>query len=216
MDEVRFFDPKQPYSSVRKALPHWSQAGTLTFITWRTGDSLPAAAQRRIAQARQAELTRLGLNTLGEWRSQLSKLPAARQRQLQWHFFSSLDVELDRGCGACVLAKPALSMIVEEALLCFDGERYVLADFVVMPNHVHVLAAFRDEDALLRQCTAWKRYTAGRIQKALGQRGEFWQVEQFDHLVRNAAKGEQLRRYIAENPRKAHLAVGAYRHYSAP
>lgn len=126
-----------------------------------------------------------------------------------------LDGELDRGFDACLLAKPELSQIVADALRHFDGDRYVLTDFVVAPNHVHLLFAFPDEGSLLRQCTSWKRYTVGLIKKTLGRHSEFWQREQFDHLVRRLEKFEQLQRYIAENPQKAKLAPGMYRHYSA-
>ena len=113
-----------------------------------------------------------------------------------------------------MLKRPELSQLVEESLLHFDGDRYVLTDAVVMPNHVHLLAAFRDESTLLTQCTSWKRYTGRRINELLGQRGEFWQVEQFDHLVRSEEHFEYYRRYIADNPRKAGLALGQYRWYS--
>jgi hypothetical protein len=46
---------------------------------------------------------------------------------------------LDAGHGACWLKDPARSAIVEQSLKHFDGQRYLLGDYVVMPNHVHVL-----------------------------------------------------------------------------
>jgi len=85
-----------------------------------------------------------------------------------------------------------------------------MADFVVMPNHVHLLAQFRDEDAMRKQCTSWARYTARQINRSLGRKGSFWQKEAFDHLVRSAEQFDYYRRYIAENPRKAHLEPGEY------
>jgi type I restriction enzyme R subunit len=103
---------------------------------------------------------------------------------------------------------------VANSLVHIDGERYVLTDYVVMPNHVHVLAAFADEDQLLAQVTSWKRFTSRQIHSALDRRGEFWQVEQFDHLVRSPEQFEYLRRYVAENPRKSGLREGSFRHYS--
>jgi hypothetical protein len=42
----------------------------------------------------------------------------------------------------------------------------------------------------------------------------FWQLEHFDHLVRSAEQFEHYRRYIAENPQKAKLTEGMYRHFS--
>ena len=69
-----------------------------------------------------------------------------------------------------------------------------------MPNHVHVLAAFPTEEAMLEQCESWKRFTARQINRLLNRRGRFWQQDVFDHLVRSPEEFERLRAYIAENP----------------
>jgi type I restriction enzyme R subunit len=89
-----------------------------------------------------------------------------------------------------------------------------MTDFVIMPNHAHLLAAFPTPEAMGDQCAAWRRYTARHINQRLQQRGEFWQDEGFDHLVRSPEHFEYYRRYIAENPIKAHLRPGEYRLYS--
>jgi putative transposase len=96
----------------------------------------------------------------------------------------------------------------------FDGDRYDLSDFVVMPNHVHLLVAFSDEESMLKQCESWKHFTATRINRALGRRGRFWQQDGFDHLVRSEEHLQYLRRYIAENPVRARLQPGEYIHES--
>jgi type I restriction enzyme R subunit len=95
----------------------------------------------------------------------------------------------------------------------FDGECYEMLDFVIMPNHVHVLATFEDELGMLKQCESWKHYTAVQINRALGLTGRFWQQDSFDHLVRHEGQFERLRRYIAENPVKARLGTGEYVYY---
>src|ERR1700737_1809880 len=46
---------------------------------------------------------------------------------------------LDRGWGACWLNSESIAHLVEEAFLAFDGERYRLHAWTIMPNHVHVL-----------------------------------------------------------------------------
>jgi putative transposase len=212
MDDLQFFDPKQEYSVAWKTLPHWAQAGTLCFITWRTADSLPAAADRRITQQRFELLHSLGLQSNPH--EQLSALKPADRRRVQWQLFSIIDRELDHNFGECLLARPDCSLIVEESLMHFDGSRYLLTDFVVMPNHVHVLVAFRDDDSLITQCESWKRYTARQINQIRGRCGEFWQIEQFDHLVRGSEQFEYFQNYIAENPKNANLNPGSYRHYS--
>ena len=35
------FDPEADVQIVERRLPHWSQAGAVCFLTWRTIDSLP-------------------------------------------------------------------------------------------------------------------------------------------------------------------------------
>jgi putative transposase len=87
-----------------------------------------------------------------------------------------------------------------------------MGDFVVMPNHVHLLAAFPTADALNEQYDSWLHFTAFRINQAIGEKGKLWQKEPFDHLVRSPEQYEYLRRYIAENPLKAGLKPSEY-HY---
>ncbi|HZZ28492.1 MAG TPA: transposase [Pirellulales bacterium] len=214
MRDFQFFDPRQDVAVAYGNLPHWAQAGTLVFITWRTADSLPAPVLARIAQEKAKLLESFGLDTAENYKAQLAKLPVHERAQVQWAMFETWDRQLDAGAGRCVLKQPELSQIVADSLLHFDGDRYLLTDFVVMPNHVHLLVALATEEALWEQCTSWKRFSGRQINQKLGQTGAFWQVEQFDHLVRNPEQFEHYRRYIAANPPKAHLPEGAYRWFS--
>ncbi len=212
--DLQFFDPQQDHTIVWRDLPHWAQAGTVCFITWRTADSLPLDVQQRITVQRRQLLVDHGVDPESDWRVSLRKLPHAKRGQLQWSLFRIWDHVLDEGYGACVLANPEFNRLVGESLTHFDGQRYYLTDYVVMPNHVHLLAAFRDEKTMCTQCTSWKRYTARAINRQLQQSGEFWQVEPFDHLVRSSEQFEYYRRYMAENPARARLPKGTYRVYS--
>jgi type I restriction enzyme R subunit len=115
-----------------------------------------------------------------------------------------------------MLRWPELAQVVADSLMHFDGDRYLLTDFVVMPNHVHLLAGFRDEATMLAQCESWKHYTAVKINRSLGRKGRFWQQDCFDHLVRTDEHFEWLRRYIADNPSKSRLSVGQFLHFSKP
>jgi putative transposase len=94
------------------------------------------------------------------------------------------------------------------------ADEYYLSDFVVMPNHVHVLTVFVTEEAMLRLCKSWKHFTARKINRALGRFGRFWEQDAFDHLVRSAEEFEPMRRYIAQNPIAARLSPSEYIHYS--
>ena len=107
-----------------------------------------------------------------------------------------------------------LAKVVAESLHKFDGDRYELTEFIIMPNHVHLLAAFADEESMLKQCESGKHFTAHQINRALGQSGRFWQQDGFDHLVRSEEQFYWLRKYIAHNPVKAGLRTGEFLHYS--
>jgi type I restriction enzyme R subunit len=120
---------------------------------------------------------------------------------------------LDRGYGACPLRQSAAAEIVASALQHFDGDRYHLGDFVVMPNHVHLLTCLIGSTELEAQCDSWKSYTAREINRLLGRRGRFWQEESFDHLVRGPDHFDYFCRYIADNPENARLESGEYLHY---
>jgi type I restriction enzyme R subunit len=117
---------------------------------------------------------------------------------------------LDRGYGACLLREERLSNIVAKSLRSFDGMRYRLADFVVMPNHVHLLACLLGDVQIEWQCKSWKRFMATEINRELGRRGRIWQEESFDYMVRSNSQFEHFQRYIAENPVKARLQPGEY------
>ena len=103
--------------------------------------------------------------------------------------------------------------IVAEALAHFDGSRYVLHAYAVMPNHVHLLVQFPSDSGMKSQCESWKRFTATKINKVLARTGYFWQGESFDHLVRSEEQYAHLLDYIAGNPRKAGLLAGEYVYY---
>jgi hypothetical protein len=83
-----------------------------------------------------------------------------------------------------------------------------------MPKHVHLLVAFPDDDALLKQCESCKRFTATAINKLIGGTGRFWQQDGFDHLVRSERQSAVLRRYLLENPFKARLKAGEFLNFS--
>ena len=217
MSALHFFDPRSDYSIFERRLPHWTQAGVVCFITWRTNDSIPADVLERWRHERSQWLRQHAINPRAtDWRQRLRELDPERQKEFFETFSTKWNRELDVGHGACVLKAPDVARIVAESLHKFDGDRYELTDFVVMPNHIHLLAAFRNEESMLEQCEGWKHYQAVQINRAVGSKGRFWQQDGFDHLVRSAEQFEHFRRYIAENPRKARLSAGEFIAWSKP
>ena len=235
-DRIRVFDPRQEFAVVNRRLPHWSQAGTIAFITWRTWDSIPQRVLQEWLAERNAWLEKHGIAVASNgqcnhlaprdgasrgarrvhWRDQLQSLVPTLVQEFQRRFADRWNENLDQCHGACVLRRPKLAKLVADSLPHFDGDRYELTDFVVMPNHVHVLAAFPDAASMLAQCDSWKHFTASRLNRVLERQGRLWQQDDFDHLVRSLEQFDYLRRYIAENPKRANLRTGEYVHLSKP
>lgn len=210
----QFFDPQAEVQISSRNLPHREQAGATYFITFRTADSMPRKVMDGWLSERNAWLRMHGVNPDHEnWRAVLDRLPQAQQKTFHTTFTRRFHDLLDFCHGACVLKSPALARIVADSLRHFDGERYVLGDFVVMPNHVHLLAQFSNEGQLTKQCRSWKKFTAGKINEVLRRQGVFWQDESFDHLVRSAEQFAYLRNYITDNPSKAKLTDGQFYYY---
>lgn len=205
------FDPTAELFIEERIRPHWSQAGAIVFVTFRTKDSIPKSVLERWDREKNDWLGRKGLLAQGEfWANVVPNLTPVVRKEFKQHFHRCRENFLD-GCeGACVLRHPEIAKMVADSLMHFDGARYRMGDFVVMPNHVHLLAAFPTPESMTKQFDSWLHYTAFKINKRLGLKGHFWQQEPFDHLVRSADQFEYFKRYIEDNPRKAGLGVGEY------
>ncbi len=82
--------------------------------------------------------------------------------------------------------------------------RYVLANFVIMANHVHVLLL--PKMSVSKSMKSLKGYTAREANRLLDRTGEpFWQKESYDHWVRNEEERLRIAAYIENNPVKAGL-----------
>jgi len=182
---MAFLDRDTEIGIRRGNLPHWRQDGALYFVTFRTADSLPSGLLQSWMQERD------------EW---LRANPAPRGPAVQieyWERFPNrLQRWLDHGTGSCPLRDPDLAQIVRSTLTHFDGERYRLDEYVVAPNHVHVLVETCPGVDLSKVLHSWKSYSAKQINHLLARRGPFWQRECFDHIVRSEESLKKFRAYI--------------------
>ncbi|TAJ38351.1 MAG: transposase [Reyranella sp.] len=125
------------------------------------------------------------------------------------HPESLRDDMLDRGWGACWLRSDPIASLVEQAFLAFDGARYRLHAWIIMPNHVHVLLTVFPGFALGGVVGSWKRYTAREANKILGRAGAFWQDDYWDRFIRNEDHFAATVAYIDQNSVKAGLVSAA-------
>ena len=185
-----FLDRKMYVGINRGDLPHWSQKNRVQFITFRLGDSLP--------QSKLEELTKLKQDWLDS-----HPLPWSQDVVDEYERFVLVKVNrwLDAGYGSCVLSRPETRKIIYDALIFYDGTRYRLWAFVIMPNHVHLMASPIDADNMNKIIGNIKRYTSININKAINNEGKLWQREVFDRIVRSGEHFERVIRYIKNNPK---------------
>ncbi len=181
-------------------LPDWRQSRKMYFVTFRLNDSI--AQDQLNAWAAEKEI----------WELHHPK-PWDEKTWQEYHdrFTSRLEHWMDRGYGGCALRRPEIGGLIENALCHFDGVRYQLGEYVVMPNHVHALVRPADDQTLESILHSWKSFTANKANSLLKTAGPFWREEYFDHLVRSSTQYEKFCGYIRENPTKAKLPPGTYR-----
>ena len=175
----------------RHNLPHLGQRGVIVFITFRLADSMPA-------------------ELLSKWRDERETWLAAHPepwddvtaQEYAHEFQGRIEKWLDAGHGECVLSRSDCHRIVSDALEYFNGTRYVLHSYIVMPNHVHVLMQLPDRVELPRTLHSWKSFTAKKIGGIVGASGPIWQRDYFDRIVRSEEHYRHCLEYIRKNERQ--------------
>ncbi len=176
----------------RGYLPHRDRIGLLQSITFRLADSLP---QEKLAQLKQ-ELT-------------ISKRTRSTKPQLGIQQRKQIETWLDMGMGCCALGNTQMATVMQQTLIKFDGEKYKLIAWCIMPNHVHVL--IEPLISLSKIVQSWKSFT-GRwamqhnAELGLGVPGKaLWMREYWDRYIRNEKHLDSVIDYIHQNPVKAQL-----------
>lgn len=167
----------------RGYLPHFDAEETFQAITFRLADSLPK-------------------QLLDQWQTELASLP---NLEAELERRKRIESCLDKGHGKAWLRQPKIAKLVEDALLHFDGDRYNLHAWVIMPNHVHLLILSYKDWNLSKILHTWKSYTAKQANKIINSQGKFWQEEYFDRYIRDEKHYIAAVNYIEENPVKAGL-----------
>jgi putative transposase len=178
---MKIIQPRGWYQ--RGYLPHLEMSSRVTGITFRLADSLP---KHVIVKLKQLYENTPDSKDASELARKIAKYE-------------------DAGMGRCCLRDPRCAAVVADALGHFDGERYDLLEWCVMPNHVHVMIRLRAEHSFEEVVRSWKNFTARKINQLVGRSGCLWAADYFDRLIRDEEHLVRARRYVRMNPVKAGL-----------
>jgi len=172
----------------RGYLPHFEGGETTQIVSFHLSDSLPHTALRRME-------------------ARLNSVPA-KHKDVERR--KRIDALMDAGLGSCILRKPQVAEMIEHSLLSFDSRRYRLLEWVVMPNHIHVLFQPMDDWTVAKIVSSWKKFTARMICHSARLGGEtavipVWHREYWDRYIRNQSPFDKAVDYIRSNPVKADL-----------
>lgn len=141
-----FVDKKQHIHISGTKLPHWHQPHRTQFVTFRLGGTLP--------------------------KEKLLQLTALNDLYLQTKdtsLHNSIDLLYDHSTHLAWLKCPVLRKTVADNILAQDHDTLDLYAFVVMPNHVHLLASPLADTSLTATVGTIKSVTSHLINKFLRQ-----------------------------------------------
>ena len=137
--------------------------------------------------------------------------PKRKNLRLQNYDYSSANYYFVTICTAgkkCIFGKPgklnALGQIAERNLLEIsehfpNGE---IDCYVIMPNHIHLILIIQENGPDLSTVIgSYKSSVSKKVHKIFPAL-KIWQTSFYDHIIRNEQSCNEIRKYIADNPRR--------------
>ena len=90
-----------------------------------------------------------------------------------------------------------------------DANEFLLHEFVIMPNHLHLVISIEDGRTIGRAMQMIKGGFSYAIGEAGGKLKAVWQPSDYEHRVRDGADYTRIRNYIHENPVQRMLVESA-------
>jgi len=138
-----------------------------------------------------------------------SKLQADFNRRSFWRIERALH---RRDEGPHWLKREDVADLIVNVLKEMDGALCDLDAYCLMSNHAHLVLRSKMpaggkklQTPLSAFMQRWKGRTAFECNRVLKRRGQFWEHESYDHVVRNEDEWFRIVRYVLENPIKARL-----------
>jgi putative transposase len=103
--------------------------------------------------------------------------------------------------GRALLQSERNAMLLIDVLRSYHAAgKFQLHDFVIMPNHVHLLMTVSGDSTIERAVQFIKGGFSYRLKREMGYLGEVWQRGFSEVRVLHRESYDQHREYIAQNP----------------
>ena len=184
-------------------LPHWSSKTAIYHIAFRLHDSIPVSKREELILERFEMEEKLNLID--------RDLTENEMKEIQYLYSEKVESFLDSGFGNCYLGNPEIAELVSKALQFYEGAKYHLHAWCIMPNHVHVIFEVLSEEqagnlhSMSKILHSWKSYTASQANRILNRSGNFWQKDYYNHIIRSEKEYRFQIEYVWENSDKANL-----------
>jgi len=132
---------------------------------------------------------------------------AKKSKLLQGLYNDTIDAYLNNSKKLDYLANPEILTIVKESIHFYQEKSFKIICYSIMPNHVHLLINTMNFDfvPLGELLGSIKKYSARRANAILNMNGHFWQIENYDHVVRSRNELSAILIYNINNPVSAGL-----------
>jgi REP element-mobilizing transposase RayT len=180
----------------KRALPHIQLSDCVLFVTWHLAFSIKEEVKDKLTKS-------ILINKYDN--TNIKKCATNTNLDQFYDYDSVLDAKQDIRIN---ISLPPHSDIVKQALLYYNGNKYELYAFCIMPNHVHavmkpLLKGIETYYTISEIMHGIKSYTSHKINKLSKTSGKVWQAESFDHVVRDETELREILNYVINNPVKA-------------
>ncbi len=184
-----FFNPREWFHIDRSnILPHLYQPNKLYFVTFRLSDSIPKEVLTKIREESRI------------LKSQLKETDSDLLRKYNQKLMATIDKYIDRGYGSQYFINSEIRQLMVDTLMERHQKDYYIYDYVLMPNHVHLLIRTGAIKTLTELISQIKRKSAYRINKYLSRTGDVWHENFFDVIIRSWQHLRSVQNYIKSNP----------------
>lgn len=200
----------------KRCLPHYDISGSIYFITFCLANSIPKHIIIRMKYQYSD-----GLKYIDQIKNNKLKMDILSEFRFEYFLKYEKVLETEKYCEY-FLKNKKIAQIVADSIIFYDDNKYKLIAYTIMSNHVHLIikpiwkAASKTEknDSFLLDDAPYtiskimqniKKYSAKEANSILRNQGQFWQRENYDHIIRDENELYRTVEYVLNNPLKARL-----------